>query len=244
MAVNYELKRIFFIDVETVSNHKDYDSLDTEWRELWDRKAQNISRWSRLDKTPNELYDRAGIYAEFGKIVCISVGYFHQTKSKELFRVKSFYHDDEKELLQSFQELLAKNHPRKFSALCAHNGKEFDYPYLCRRMMVHGIALPNVLKIQGKKPWELNHLLDTMQLWSFGDYKHYTSLALLAAALKIVPSKTQNMSGDKVHSTYYDEKSLATIVEYCQQDVITLASVYCALQEESRNLSDMIEIVE
>ena len=173
------------------------------------------------EQTPAEFYERAGIQAEFGKIICISIGFFHQIDGLQHFRVSSFSGDNEIEILKNFVSLLKKQ--QKDQLLCAHNGKEFDFPYLCRRMMVNNIPIPPQLQIAGKKPWEVNHL-DTMELWKFGDYKNYTSLNLLATILSI-PTPKDDIDGSMVKKVYYEDNDLKRIVKYCQKDVITTAQI-------------------
>lgn len=213
---------ILFLDIETVSQAETYNHLDDEWKELWDHKAKSFTRGGEAE-TGEELYHRAGIYAEFGKIICISCGCIQGTGDDKKLVLKSFFGVDERKLLNDFAGMLQawSNSPDKF--LCAHNGKEFDYPYLCRRMVINGIEIPEALKIAGRKPWEVRHL-DTMELWKFGDYKNFTSLKLLAKVLG-VPSPKDDIDGSMVNSVYWIEKDLERIVEYCQKDVITLAQV-------------------
>ncbi|NBP05541.1 MAG: 3'-5' exonuclease, partial [Bacteroidetes bacterium] len=179
------LENIIFIDIETVSAHKNFDDLSPEWQDLWKRKAKNLIKDQQSE---SEIYDQASIYAEFGKIICIGVGFLRRGKDGLQFRVKSYCADDEKTLLQEFANLLNRSFNGPQYLLCAHNGKEFDFPYLARRMMVHGIALPKLLDIQGKKPWEVQHL-DTLELWKFGDRKSFTSLNLLAHLFNIPTPK-------------------------------------------------------
>jgi hypothetical protein len=217
MISQAELKNILFIDVETVPQARDYAGLDKLFVTLWNRKAQKIA--TKEEDTPENLYQRAGIYAEFGKIICISSGYFHNGE----FRIKSFYGDDEKEILIGFASLLEKHFYRPEHKLCAHNGKEFDFPYIARRMLINGVPLPKMLCIQGKKPWEIQHL-DTMELWKFGDYKNFTSLELLAAVLGIHTPK-DDINGSEVARVYWEEQNLQRIVKYCQKDVLTIAQV-------------------
>lgn len=215
------IEEILFIDIETVPQHGSYAALPDRWKNLWNKKA---ARLAKKDETPEELYPRAGIYAEFGKIVCVSVGFIHENTRERAFRLKSFYGDNETELLMAFCDLLNSSYHSKSHFLCAHNGKEFDFPYLCRRILAHGIAMPNILDLSGKKPWDVKHL-DTLQLWKFGDFKSYTSLDLLAAVFNL-PSPKENLDGSQVFSTYYQEKELEKIRQYCEQDVVTLASVF------------------
>lgn len=213
---------ILFLDIETVSQVETYHQLDAEWKELWDHKARSLTRGAEAE-SGEEVYHKAGIYAEFGKIVCISCGCLQGSGEDRKLVIKSYFGDDERKLLLDFAGMLQSwsNSADKF--LCAHNGKEFDYPYLCRRMVINGIEIPEALKISGRKPWEVRHL-DTLEMWKFGDYKSYTSLKLLAKVLGI-PSPKDDIDGSMVHGVYWEQKDLDRIVEYCQKDVLTLAQV-------------------
>ena len=230
-------KDILFIDIETVSQYETYNHLPDDWKELWDHKAKTLTRYSETDST-ELLYERAGIYAEFGKIICISCGCLSGTGENKRLKIKSFYGDDEAVLLQEFVEMLdkwiglEKRSPfeKNIRCICAHNGKEFDFPYLCRRLIINSMSLPNCLDIRGKKPWEIPHL-DTLELWKFGDIKNYTSLKLLAHILNI-PSPKDDMDGSMVNNVYWVKKDLDRIVSYCQKDVLTLANVYLRMHCE------------
>lgn len=213
---------ILFLDIETVSQYENYEQMPEDWKELWDLKAQVINR-NREDEGPDSTYHKAGIFAEFGKIVCISCGCIQGTGEDKKLVIKSYSGHDEKKLLREFADMLRKWSGDVEKFLCAHNGKEFDYPYLCRRMVINGLEIPEALKIAGRKPWEVRHL-DTMELWKFGDYKSYTSLKLLARALGI-PSPKDDIDGSQVNNVYWLEKDIDRIVTYCQKDVITLAQV-------------------
>jgi len=213
---------ILFLDIETVSQQDIYENLDAEWKELWDHKASFLIKNKEVD-TPDTVYPRAAIYAEFGKIICISCGCIQGQGDDKKFVVKSYSGHDEKKLLTEFAKMLEAWSGSADKYLCAHNGKEFDYPYICRRMIINGIEIPEALKIAGRKPWEVRHL-DTMELWKFGDYKSYTSLKLLAKALG-VPSPKDDIDGSMVNTVYWIEKDLDRIVTYCQKDVVTLAQV-------------------
>ncbi len=223
------LQNILFLDIETVGITYNYDELSERLKTQWARKAAFIKRDS--DMTDEELFvQRAGIYAEFGKIVTLGLGYFTTEDDTLTFRTKALYYDNEKELLVRFSELLEKINKDDL-VLCAHNGREFDFPYLSRRMLVNGIPLPPALDLAGKKPWEVNHL-DTMDLWKFGDYKHYTSLELLATIFDIDSSKT-GMDGSMVNTAYYEKNQLKEIADYCVEDVIVTAQVYLKLKSIS-----------
>lgn len=227
MAMIQELRDILFLDIETVANTFEYDSLDERMKVQWSRKAGFLKRGS--DQTDEAVYrDRAGIYAEFGKIVCIAVAKFVETENGELaLRTKAYYGHDEKELLQSFKLMVEKMDPNALK-LCAHNGKEFDYPYLCRRMLINGTGLPVALNLMGRKSWDIPHL-DTMEMWKFGDYKHYTSLDLLAAIFDI-PTSKGDLEGSQVNEVYHRQEGLIRIKEYCVRDVVVLAKLFLKLK--------------
>lgn len=222
-----ELRDILFLDIETVANTYDYNTLDERLKVQWSRKANFLKRLP--EQTDESVYkDRAGIYAEFGKIVCIAVGKFLETESGDLLlKTKAYFGHDEKEILVEFKSMIEKMDPLTLK-LCAHNGKEFDYPYLCRRMLINGISLPAALNIMGKKPWDVLHL-DTLEMWKFGDYKHYTSLDLLAAIFDIPTSKS-DIDGSQVNAAYYLYHDLPKIKDYCLRDVVVLAQLFLKLR--------------
>jgi uncharacterized protein YprB with RNaseH-like and TPR domain len=224
MFKRINLQNILFLDIETVPAYPKYKNMPERYQKLWDLKAERLMRSE--NETPDQIYNKAGIYAEFGKIVCISVAYFH---NQEL-RIKSFYGEDEKILLKEFSELLYKHYNSRQHLLCAHNGKEFDYPYLARRMLINDFKLPNILNLAGKKPWQIPHL-DTMELWKFGDYKHYTSLDLLSAVFNI-PTPKDDISGSDIAKVFWKDNDLERIVHYCQKDVVTVAQLFLKYQGE------------
>ncbi len=216
-------ENILFLDIETVPALPEYNQLSERMRNLWDKKSERLTPFNNRNEeivSPENSYIRAGIYAEFGKIICISVGAF----SKGVFRLKSFSGHDEKALLIDFAELLKKRYNKPEHLLCAHNGKEFDFPFIARRMLVLGIPIPYILDLAGKKPWEVNHL-DTMELWKFGDYKNYTSLDLLAAIFEI-PTPKDDIDGSQVAEVYYKLNDLERIQHYCIKDVLTVAQIF------------------
>ena len=220
MFPNLDLQKILFLDIETVPEQADYNDLSPVRQSLWEEKT-NYQR--NEDVSPEDFYERAGIWAEFGKIICISVGFFDTQSAQPQFRIKSFAGEEEK-ILTDFKALCDGHFYLKSHLLCAHNGKEFDFPYIARRMVIHRIALPKMLNIAGKKPWEIQHL-DTLQLWKFGDYKHYTSLKLLAEIFGI-PSPKDDIDGSDVARVYYQDNDLDRIIHYCEKDVLTLAQVF------------------
>lgn len=213
MLDKIDLSKVLFLDIETVPQHEKYDQVPERIRKLWDVKAGFLAR---NEESPEQLYSRAGIYAEFGKIVCISVGYIREGQ----IRLKSFFSDNELSLLHQFAEMLNQYYSSPYQLLCAHNGKEFDFPYIARRMLINGIPLPEILNIAGKKPWEVRHL-DTLELWKFGDYKNFTSLNLLTAIFDI-PTPKDDIDGSMVAGVYYKEKDLPRIKAYCEKDVVAL----------------------
>jgi hypothetical protein len=235
-----DLHRVFFIDIETVSGHASHTELPEPYSALWEKFCtKRHARELEAGSSHAELYPNAGLYAEFGKIVCISVGYFRMLKDETLeFRTKSFANEDECEVLRGFGQFLERYVPYGPSRyakldtaapdghfLCAHNGREFDYGYLGRRMLICGQPIPAMLDVAGHKPWDLPHLLDTMDLWKFGDNKGFISLPLLAGVFGI-PSPKDDIDGSQVGHTFWVEKDLARIVTYCEKDVLTTARVY------------------
>lgn len=235
----YPVNNILFLDIETVPQYPAYGSLPDEWRKLWDTKSNSLIKYHEGENNES-LYPRAGIYAEFGKIVCISCGVLQGSGQQRKIVLKSFAGDNEKDLLQQFGDMLNKWTAGETKYLCAHNGKEFDFPYLCRRMVVQGLAIPSVLNISGKKPWEVNHL-DTLELWKFGDFKSYTSLVLLAHTLGI-PTPKDDIDGSLVWKVYWEEKNLQRIVTYCQKDVVTVAQILLRMNGEPLIKNENIEI--
>lgn len=222
MLENVKTEDILFLDIETVPQHQDYNQLSPEFQTLWDKKSAFICK---TDETPASIYQRAGIYAEFGKIVCISVGMLFPDKSNFGWniRLKSFFNHDETVILTEFTELLQTISLKKEVIFCAHNGKEFDFPFIARRILINGLKLPKSLDMAGKRPWEVCHL-DTLELWRFGDYKHYTSLNLLTAIFGI-PTPKDDIDGSMVADVFYKENDLKRIVRYCEKDVLAVAQL-------------------
>ena len=237
MIKRLKLEHILFLDIETVPQFADYDSLDNPTKLLWSAKT----KYQRKENfTPKEFYDRAGIWAEFGKIICISVGYFKQKEDPINFRVTSFY-GEEGDILKDFKALLETHFNKSNHLLCAHNGKEFDFPYIARRMVILGIDLPEKLNLFGKKPWEVPHL-DTLELWKFGDYKTFTSLSLMAHVLGIQSPK-DDISGEQVRDVFYKEKDIARIVAYCEKDTVTVAQIILKLRNQDLlNPSEVLSV--
>ncbi len=226
MIRKLNLENILFLDIETVPEEETFGELTAERMKLWEEK----SRYQRKDDfTAEEFYSRAGIWAEFGKIICISVGYFKYKNDIRSFRVTTFRGGEEK-LLRDFSLLLENHFYKPHHLLCAHNGKEFDFPYIARRMIIHNIPIPLKLDLFGKKPWEVPHL-DTLELWKFGDYKHYTSLKLLTNVLGI-PSPKEDIDGSQVRDVYYKDHGLSRIINYCERDVIAIAQVILKMRQE------------
>jgi len=226
MIEKINLNNILFLDIETVPEYHNYRGLDSETQQLWEQKTQ----YQRKDEVSAEdFYERAGIWAEFGKIITISVGYFVNKADIRNFRVTSFW-GEEKKILNDFSNLLNTHFNGAQHLLCGHNAKEFDIPFIARRMIINGIALPDKLNLFGKKPWEVPHL-DTLEMWKFGDYKHYTSLKLLTKILG-VPSPKDDIEGSEVAKVYYEEKNIDRIITYCEKDVVAVAQIILKLRME------------
>src|SRR5688572_1154123 len=236
--MNPDLRDIIFLDIETVRAALTYDGLDGRLKTQWARKASFFRRDGQ--QTDAALFeDRAGIYAEFGKVITIAIGKYFDAENGELgLKTKCFCGENEQEILMNLKQMLDKQDPIN-TKLCAHNGKEFDFPYLCRRMLINGIAPPALLNQTGRKPWEVTHL-DTMDMWKFGDYKNYTSLDLLAALFNI-PTSKGDMDGGMVNQVFYVEKDLQKISDYCVRDVVAIAQVYLKLKGmEGMKLSNVV----
>lgn len=235
----YPVNSILFLDIETVPRFADYQQLPDEWKQLWNTKAGYLIR-NKEEETPETIYPRAGIYAEFGKIICISCGIIQGSGDQKKILLKSFAGDNESILLHEFAEMLKKWSAGEQRYLCAHNGKEFDFPYLCRRMIINNIPIPSLLNTAGKKPWEVSHL-DTMELWKFGDFKSYTSLHLMALSLGIDTPK-DDIDGSMVWEVYWKENNLGRIINYCQKDVITVTQILLRMMGEPLIRPENIEI--
>ena len=238
MLNNVILEDVLFLDIETVPAASSYELLDKKMQTLWDKKSKQF----RLpEQTPDDVYERAGIYSEFGKIICISVGVIAE-KNPLTLRLKSFYGNDEKSLISEFSSMLTKfSRTNREALLCAHNGKEFDFPYIARRMIINGLIIPELLDNAGKKPWEVK-LLDTMELWKFGDYKNYTSLDLLTSTLGI-PTPKDDIDGSMVAGIYYGENDIERIVRYCEKDVLAIAQVLLRFMNMPLIMDENIESV-
>jgi uncharacterized protein YprB with RNaseH-like and TPR domain len=238
MLDNIKVEDVLFLDIETVPAVSSYELLSPGMQTLWDKKSK---QFRTPEQTSGDVYERAGIYSEFGKIICISVGLIKE-KNPFCFRLKSFYGDEEKTVLSEFSEMLSKfSKTHRDALLCAHNGKEFDYPYIARRMIINGLIIPEILDNAGKKPWEIK-LLDTMDLWKFGDYKNYTSLDLLTSILGI-PTPKDDIDGSMVAGIYYGENDLKRIVRYCEKDVLAIARILLRFMNLPGISEDNIESV-
>jgi predicted PolB exonuclease-like 3'-5' exonuclease len=238
---NIILENLLLIDIETVPQHPSFEGLSNDWKQLWEEKTQR----SLPDFTSAaEFYpQRAGVMAEFAKIVCISIGYFTKQGNVLQLRLKSFFGDDEKKLLQDFittvNQMESKNNKWSFAG---HNIKEFDIPFICRRLLINGLHVPAYLDFQNMKPWDTN-MVDTFQYWRFGDYKNYTSLKLLAAALG-VPSPKDDIDGSMVADVYWKEKNLQRIATYCQKDVVTTGNIILRFKNKELIKEDQVVIVQ
>lgn len=217
-----DITKILFLDIETVPQHPSLSDLSEEEQFFWQKKALRLYEEGMSDE---DLYQKAGIFAEFGKIICISVAFVRPKDGTFEMRVRSFAGDDERKILSDFMDLVNKYYSSKKIYFCAHNGKEFDFPFIARRALINGIQVPLTLDSRGQKPWEVQHL-DTLDLWRFGDYKNYTSLALLAHVFGISTPK-DDIDGSQVCNVYWKDNDLQRIVTYCQKDVITIVQLFC-----------------
>jgi 3'-5' exonuclease len=227
MLEQHRAEDILFIDIETVPQTAQFDQLPEALQTFWDKKSVYFRK---DDQTAADVYERAGIYAEFGKIICISAGIIINRGGNRSFRVKSFFGHDEKLLLTEFSKMLIAFASDASRNICGHNAKEFDFPYISRRMLINGLKIPPILDVAGKKPWEVK-FLDTLDLWKFGDYKNYTSLALLTTIFDI-PTPKDDIDGSQVAGVYYNEGNLERIAIYCEKDVLATAQLFLRFKGE------------
>jgi predicted PolB exonuclease-like 3'-5' exonuclease len=240
MLNDLNIEEVLFIDIETAPIAPEFGKLSENWQRLWEHK---MKPQLKENETAEELYNRAGIYAEFGRIICISMGYIAKNENERFYRVKSFYDENEKILINNFFQALQKFLKVGKSKLCAHNGQEFDFPYIARRAIVHGLNLPKILDIAGTKPWEIkDQLLDTLQLWKFGDYKHYTSLSLLCELFNI-PTPKDDIDGSQVWKVYWEDNNLDRIVRYCEKDTMAVANLLLRYKGEKIIEAEKMEVV-
>ncbi|MEN9521909.1 MAG: hypothetical protein RL065_286 [Bacteroidota bacterium] len=240
LLANYPISQILFIDIETVPLVSDYSQLSSVLQQHWDKKYNYISHDEAMNSSDG-YFHHAGVYSEFSKIICISVGRFKIENGNKIFSVKSFTNENEFELLQNFAELF--NGRNEFRFIAGHNVKEFDVPFICRRMMVNSIPIPLLFDLSGKKSFEVGHLIDTLQLWKFGDYKHYTSLSLLTEIMGIETPKS-DMEGKDVASVFYHDNNLKRIAKYCKQDVIAVAQLFLKFKQEKLLIAEEIKMHE
>ena len=240
MLDNLNPEEILFIDIETIPQWKDFNAMPDQWKKHWEQK---MKYQTDEETTAEMIYDRAGIYSEFGKIICISAGYIFQKKGEFFFRVKSFYDDNEKKLLTAFINALEQFARFGKKRLCAHNGQEFDFPYIARRSLINGLNLPKILDVAGAKPWEIKEqLIDTLHLWKFGDYKHYTSLALLCEVFNI-PTPKDDIDGSMVAKVFYVDNDLERIITYCEKDTLAVANLLLRYKGKKIIPPDHIDVV-
>lgn len=236
MLKDIKLESILFLDIETVPEIAGFSELSERKQTLWEKKSEYFRK---ENEDAEDVYSRAGIYAEFGKVICISVGMMYSQGNDKHLRLKSFYSDDETKLLLEFIGLLEKLRKKPAVYLCGHNGKEFDFPYLARRILINGLDLPSLLDVAGKKPWEVS-FLDTMDLWKFGDYKHYTSLDLLTSIFNI-PTPKDDIDGSMVGKVYWEDGDLERIVKYCEKDVVAVVQLFLKFQGKELLPEEKIE---
>jgi uncharacterized protein YprB with RNaseH-like and TPR domain len=237
-AIN--LQQVLFLDIETVPLYANYNELSNSLQQNWDKKYEYLKH----DENENSaigFFKHAGIYSEFAKIICISIGRFKIENNELLFSVKSIANENEKQLLESFNSIFENRHD--FKIIAGHNIKEFDVPFICRRMLINGLEIPILFDLSGRKSFEVNHLIDTLQLWKFGDYKHYTSLALLTEIMGFNTPKT-DMEGKDVARVFYHENNLKRIADYCQQDVLAVAQLILKFRNENLLTDEQIRCIQ
>ncbi|HKL37532.1 MAG TPA: 3'-5' exonuclease [Bacteroidales bacterium] len=227
MLEQYHPTHVLFLDIETVPRQPSFEDLNETEQAFWEKRS---ARFRDEEESAADVYQRAGIYSEFGRIVCISVGLILNKSGSYGFRVKSFYGENEAALLSDFAGMLEKFAEKEKNWLCAHNGKEFDFPFIIRRMLINGVRVPGLLNIAGKKPWEVA-FLDTMELWKFGDYRHYTSLDLLTYLFDI-PTPKDDIDGSMVSKIYHEDQDLERIVRYCEKDTLAVAQLFLRFRGE------------
>jgi hypothetical protein len=237
MLEQIKIKNILFLDIETVRIKDDFKDLDLILQNLW--KEKTIRKREKRCSPAEHYSNKAGVMAEFAKIICISVGYLFKGKKGRCFRIKSFYGKEEKQILSNFNNLLSSEFNHQNHQLCAHNGKEFDFPFIARRTLINGLKLPKILDVSAKKPWEVNHL-DTMELWRFGDYKNYTSIKLLSALFNI-PRSNDDMNRDQLADVYYKEQNLEKIKIFCQKETLNVAQLLLRYKGEELIEEENIE---
>ena len=233
-----DITKILFLDIETVPLYKSYIEVPEYERDLWNKKSARLASYGQ---TPSEVYKKAGIFAEFGKIICISVAFVLEKKGERSVRIRSFFGHNEKQILKDFSALVSDHYNTPNTFFCAHNGNEFDLPFIARRMLIHGMSIPVSLDTRGKKPWEIQHI-DTLDLWRFGDYKNYTSLQLLTYIFNI-PTPKDDIEGGMVCDIYWKNNDLQRIVTYCQKDVLAVVNLFCKYRAEQCISPDKISIV-
>jgi len=220
MLDHLKIGNILFLDIETVPLYPAFTDMPEKLKVLWEKKAANLNK---ENEDPTELYAKAGIFAEFGKIICICTGMIVMQDNKRVLKLKSFFDTEERALLLGFADLVNRLSQKREIDLCAHNGREFDFPYIARRMLINKVTLPSLLDVAGKRPWEVR-FVDTLELWKFGDHRHYISLDLLTEVFAIDSPKT-DIDGSQVARVYWVDHDLARIVEYCRRDVIAIAQI-------------------
>lgn len=235
------MTELLLLDIETVPCAASYAELDSGWQSLF---CDKISKTVPEDFDPAQSYrKKAGILAEFGKIICISTAFFYEDENRQLsLKMKSISGNDEVEILRNFTDLCNKMylHNRHFQ-FGGHNIKEFDIPFICRRLLINRLPLPEYLQLHDKKPWEVK-MFDTLNWWKFGDNKNYVSLHLLANVLDIPTSKS-DIDGSMVQDVYYRDHDLPRIVAYCQRDVVVTANVILRFRDLPLLTEDRVMVV-
>ena len=221
--INVPITKILFLDIETVGGCPDLESCEKfspeiaeQFHKYYDWFNKRFPEDITLDK--NEVFKkRAALVPEFAKIICVSMAFVMENGE---VKKQTFSGDNEKELLIKVRNLLDRCHNLDFY-LCGHNLKNFDIPMLAKRMIINGILPSKILPDYNTKPWEVK-AIDTKEIWQYGSYTSIGSLDLLCTCLGIESPKDGEITGDKVHKSYWEENKLSEISEYCEKDVNVL----------------------
>lgn len=213
-------RNFLFMDIET-ARIQDKLTTNTELFKSWEYKRRKEGE-TLVKDLKKSFEHKAALYAEFGKVVCISIGKIVDEK----LVVQSYYGDDEKEVLEKIKKVLTAFY-KKFPdlMLCGHSIIGFDIPFLMRRMIINGIQVPSFLDLTTSKPWTLSDdIVDIAQIWKTTGF-YGASLVNMSHAMGL-PSPKEDIDGSMVSDTYYREKDgLKRIVKYCEQDVFATVNI-------------------
>jgi len=225
----FNIEKLLFFDIESVSQHKFLKDLPEHQSKLWlsyyDNFRERVTDESRITKkmseeeVKQEVYRQtAAFFPEFGKVACISMAFL--TKDGKL-KFESFSGENEKEILLNTRKIFDKVESLGFE-LCGHNIKNFDIPFLAKRYVINELKLPKIFPTYNTKPWELK-VVDTRDVWNFGG-KSIGSLDLICGVLEVESPKNGDVKGDSVTTNFWEGKH-EEIKTYCQKDVKALVDI-------------------